>query len=232
MKAQVTAIKTPLLAALVAAGALIGASVAHALPTMTISAPGETDIVVEDGGVGDTDGAANGRILFNVDIGSFISVGSAAFTKPFLGTDALQIDTAFTAVSSAPGDLTVTFSETDFKLNGTPTFLSSIGGTTDGEVTYQTYVDDSNALNGQAVQVGDLGPFTTLAFSGLDTGSATVSTPFSMTQVINVSHDRAGRTDITTGDANLRVPVPATLGLLGVGLIGLGWLGRRRASAA
>lgn len=234
MKAQLTATKTPLLAALVAAGAMIGASVAHAVPTITISSPGDIDIVVGDGGIGDDDGVADGKIEFSESISSFNFVGSTAFTKPFLGTDALQIDTAFTAVSLGAGDVTITFSETDFDVTGSPTFISTIGGTTEGAVTYTTFVDDSNAINGMATQVGDVTPLVGPLgnFSGADTGTATVSTPFSMTQVINISHTGTGITDITTGNANLRVPVPATLGLLGVGLLGLGWLGRRRTASA
>ena len=95
MKAQLTATKTPLLAALVAAGAMIGASVAHAVPTITISSPGEIDIVVTDGGIGDDDGVADGKIEFSESISSFNFVGSTAFTKPFLGTDASSSNFGF-----------------------------------------------------------------------------------------------------------------------------------------
>lgn len=234
MKAQITATKMPLLAALVAAGALIGATAAHALPTITISSPGETDIVVTDGGAGDGDGVVDGKIEFSEGIGSFNFVGSTALTKPLLGADALQIDTVFSALSVGAGEVTITFSETDFVLTGSPTFISTIGGTTEGLVTYTTFVDDSNAINGMATQVGSVGPLGGGLgdFSGSDTGVASVETPFSMTQVINIVHTGTGITDITTGNANLRVPVPATLGLLGVGLIGLGWLGRRRTASA
>jgi hypothetical protein len=129
MKAQLTATKTPLLAALVAAGAMIGASVAHAVPTITISSPGETDIVVTDGGIGDDDGVADGKIEFSENISSFNFVGSTAFTKPFLGTDALQIDTAFTAVSLGAGDVTITFSEwVGARFNWTPPRRYDVGG--------------------------------------------------------------------------------------------------------
>lgn len=229
------------LATLAAAGFLFASGQSFAIPTIKISSPGDTDIFVTDGGTGDGDGVADGKIEFSEAIGSFSFVGSTAFTRPFLGTDAVQLDTAFTAVSAGADEVVFTFSDTGFIGDGGFTFTSAIGGTSDGTVNYDAFVDDSDLLFGQAVQVGDLGPFSPggLSFSGDDFGSAIVSSPFSMTQVITVTHTAAGITDITTGDANLRgaptptdVPEPATLLLIGTGLLAAGGMAVRRRAAA
>lgn len=217
------------LAAVVAAGTLLAAASAHAVPTIKITSPGDTDITIADNGAGDTDSTA-GIISFSETIGTFTFVGSTAFTKPFLGVDAVQLDTVFSAFSNAADSLTLYLSDTGFDATGNFAFSSKIGGTTQGSVQYDTFVDNSNTLFGQAVQVGSVGPFGSGAFSGDDSGNSVVASPFSMTQAITITHSGGNR--LTTGDANLQVPVPATLGLLGLGLVGLGAAARFRRRAA
>lgn len=221
-----------LLAVTMVGGAVAFSSVALAVPTLRIS-DGTTTVQVVDGGTQDTSGVA-GSVGFNGSVGDFQVVMTTGFTKPLIGTANLpEIDlNSIQATSSAAGILTISFSETDFLGGGNPTVFSSGigGGSLQGTVAFSAYVDDGNALFGEGTQVANIGPLgLSNNFSGGDTGIATVTGPFSITQVVKVDH-LAGTS--SSFNATTSVPEPATLMLLGAGLLGIGAATRRRRNQA
>ena len=169
----------------------------------------------------------DGFIMFNGGIGDFNINVTTALTKPAIGSaDWPYLDLNTIDVSSGPGTLTIMWTDTGFtNAGGIPGFESLIGGTTDGTVSFQAYLDSSNTPFGMATLLSDLGPFIDGAFSDGSIWSGTFSDPYSLTLVATIIHCEAG--DVSSLDANLSaVPIPTTLLLFGSGLFGL--IGIRR----
>lgn len=137
---------------------------------------------------------------------------------------------SLSASSSAGGTLRITFTETDlnFGATGGPlTILSGIGGTTQGTVSYTSWIDDNNAAFGQGQQLFS-GTSTGYAFSNAGTAVTTASDPFSLTLQVDITHAGA---KLTSFDFGAQVPEPSTLALLSVALLGAGFAARRRNQA-
>ncbi len=150
---------------------------------------GFPELTIADGGAGDADTAA-GVIPFIGAYGTFNFNVIVPVTKPLLGGPNLaEIDFGtFNMSSVLGGTLTITAADTDFiepSAGSNPlTLTSQIGGTltavAGSSVTFQSWANPSNAsplpglpttiLAGSATP-GPLGPFTTLAYSGMATTS-------------------------------------------------------------
>jgi hypothetical protein len=205
---------------------------ADALPTLRISDNLGNSIDVRDEVVGeDTALGAPGWVAFSGPVGEWVVNTENGFTKPFGTSTAPHLNlTSSNAKSSGPSTLTIKFSETGFT-SVSPGWVATIGGTqeTGSSIRYQTYLDNGNGILVEGIPLTDSTSLGSLAFSDLKTCSCSVLVPFSLTQKITLSS--SGDTFTFTGfNADLQQPVqpvpePASLLLLGSGLMGLSGFG-------
>ncbi len=229
-------------AALAAVGVALAGQQAQAVPSLLLStdavvdpnAPGPNTVVITDGALNDMIGDA-GIIGYFGTLGNFTINMTTGLTKPAIGDeDAPLMDIISfnsTSNSNSGGTLTVMFTDTGFTSTDPLTYMSSIGGTTSGELTYQTYRDESNTAFGMSSLLADMGPLmgSPFAFSADQrTKIASVMDPFSLTMVITIDHAHENMN--TSFDAELRGsnPEPVTAALSVMGMAGLLSSVRRR----
>lgn len=206
---------------LIAMTALPG--IARAVPQLLIS-DGTSTITIIDGGLGDANSAA-GAVTWIGSIGVWTVNVDSGLTYPSFGTsDAPRMNLSFQDSSSGAGTLTLMFSEIGFTSPQGGWTNQSIGGTTSGSVMYDIYGAASGPTRNIAFdttrRLGTLGPLTGV-FSVPEEAHNFIltSNPFSLTQVITITHAGAG---VTSGSAILRIPDAGTTAtLLGLSLLGL-----------
>jgi len=196
---------------------------AQATAILTLS-DGSNSVTITDNGAGDTNDLV-GVVGYNGALSSnWIVNVTTGITKPILGsmtTPVMHLDSVDVATSGA-GSLIITFGDTGFSSPTSGSAMMAIGGITAGSVTYEAFYDDTNRL-------GFLGPFGSGAFSGaLSGGSVPSSTDYSLMMKINIVHKSAG---VTSFNADVKVPEPSTLLLLGSGLASLAFFSRRKNKA-
>lgn len=215
--------------ALAAVVAVAGA--AQAAPILRIS-DGTTTVTVADGSsgaCGDTM-AQPGVVGLSCSIGNWWLNMVIGIGHEVLG-DQIHL-TSLNASSSSGGTLTVAFTDTDFvNTGGYPalSFGGGIGGVSAGTVDYWMYVSDANTAFGTDSLIGS--GAGSGAFSGSFSAWEAVSGTYSMTLVARITHGWSNFPMATSVDFIGRVPEPAALALLAVGLIALGVVARRRATA-
>ena len=176
------------------------------------------DVIVTDGGAGDGLAGVAGTIIAAGSVGGLTATVNTSTSKPILPQPSMDLN--FTA--SGIGEAWFYAIDTDF------TVVAPLVGTVDGNFSgtgslqatlYGGCNNVPSLCNPVSTAVINSSPFhATLVHS-----AATVN-PYSMTLGVHIVRTSAG---ITTGDF-LVVPEPASIVLLGMGLIGAGAASRRR----
>ena len=190
---------------------------------------GVTTVTVVDGGFGDLS-ATPGVVVFSGAVGVFDVNVTTGLSYPLLGAinqPSLNLDSV-NVNSSGTGTLTVKLTTTDYVGPGVGTATLETGGTTDGSIYVQSFVDDSNAAFGTDDLTGTLGIYQNGAFSGSTFGFTGLGAPYSATIIATITHNNP--LDVTSFDADYNiVPEPGSIALIALGAGMLTY--RRRRSA-
>jgi len=207
-----------------AIGLVVAASGPAAASTITIF-DGSTTLTITDqdfipgpNAPADMAGAA-GIVSYAGTIGVWTFSVSTGFSKPAYGSATVpEMHLDGSALSSAAGTLTITFTDTGFGSTGT-LVEAGVGGATDGTVKYE-------ALQGATSLVSLVTAFNEEPYKYSDVTELTGGVgPYSLTQKITLTHKSSWT--VSSFNATLSVPEGgATLSLLGLGLLGIVGVGR------
>lgn len=211
---------------------VLGMRQAEAIPTAELKiTDGFTTLIIADNSGSDTFSTTTGAISYSGIFSSLWSVTvSTGTTKPINGSATspiMHLSVSATSTGATTGkDLTVWFSDIGF----TPSVAPS-GAVLDVDLnpekpwntsTTYGYTDASNALYGTGTAIGPV------SGDGIISGGTAATTPYSMSIKTTIHHDSAGTSSL---DATMTVPEPATLLLMGAGLLGIGIFGRKKIKA-
>lgn len=184
---------------------------------------------VADGSLQDANSLI-GVVTYIGTIGAWTVNVTTGLSKPIIGSAAVpQLDLNSVNVTTlAAGHLRFGVVDSGFTgpISGgiAGPFIFEAGGTTGGSVSFDAFYDPANGELFFGNIFASLGPFSGGAFSGTTSGSFAAGGPFSLGIIGDVTHGGAATTSF---DADLRVPEPGILILLGIGLGAVGVLSRR-----
>lgn len=185
---------------------------------------GLTEVLVEDGGANDSDGAT-GAVTWQGSIGVFATTFGGGISTPLSGdeTDPEMHLTGLVSSTAPGGVLTMALTQTGF--TGTPmgvdaaTFLSAIGGFAKGVVSMETWVGLANGAFEESIRLSNFdGDTFAGAFSAVDPSAETaVGSLFSLTMIVKVKHgfpERTGGRVTSSFDAQLEaLPEPSMVAM-------------------
>jgi len=215
-----------------AAALLLGVvTQANAIPMLRLTTNTGATVTVADGGLGDSSALA-GLVLFNGPLGDWNINVTTGMSKPVAGSaeqPLLDLNSINMSSSGPAGSITLELTDTDFASQPNAAHVGTvIGGTTYGNVTFRSFFDAANQAFGQGLELTS-STFGSGAFSGTGWSSLQALNPYSLTLLVTIASD--GRPLPTSFDAGIQVPEPASLLLVGSGLLALGFVARRRVLA-
>lgn len=211
---------------------LLGASLACLVSLCVLGTANAAFVMTIDdlstGGIDQTitDSDNDGLITFNGSVGVFAVNVTTGISVP-LATGSQLLDLNSIDVSGGAGTLEIKLTDTDYT-GSPPAFEGLFGGTAapGGDIDFNFYYDDSNTQFGTSSSIFS-NANNQNAFSGSGSTAASVTDPFSLTIVANITHAVTGGT--SSFDAEIRaVPIPAAVWLFGSGLLGLIGISRRK----
>jgi len=220
--------------ALAAVGFFAVTASAHALSLRVID--GSTTIAtVDDGGAGDINPLAGAVTYFGTFGAATMNINTGS-SKPLIGSaGAPEMHLDGYLVSNSPISLTLMLSDTGFT-GSIGDFFAQLGGAfsnASSNITYSIYRDLSDTLFGTdpASLVCSIGPLTLSPFAGTCGNTLNLASPYSITLVATLNHDE-GEGNNSSFNAlvrdDARVPEPAAIILIGLGLIAVAKISRRK----
>jgi hypothetical protein len=189
------------------------------------SAHAGLEMELQSGGNIYTQSSGGGPLTVVQTIGNFTSAVEIGTTTATPSIDLASVDVS----SSAGGTLVVTFSANDFTTStGAANWLSQFSGNIifgSATVTQQTYLDSTNTLLGTDTPLGTLSSSIT-PFGLSDVAEATISGPFAITEIFTIT--TLGAAQVSLDGSVVYAPEPASLALLGAGMLGLAAFSRRK----